>query len=239
MEYNLPPLAKLPDGQICPSDLTCAGGLHFVVSERSLANPDLQVVQPPVVSAHWVHPTPHALQSPVDVRKKPEAHFPQATPSAVDSKPVVHSHWPLLPHTPFAQLQSEGLLAIVGFRQRPEPETPSSHESQFEGQANPAAHRQVPFAKHTPPLLHVGEQEVDSRPVRIREPAAFEGRWLTSGMGSHIVNCVLALAPVTIDATALSAIAIDWVPLSGTEVLALGTSGSGLNVAWPEYREPA
>jgi hypothetical protein len=72
---------------------------------------------------------------------------------------------------------------------------------------------------------------VDCKLLRNREPAAFEGSWLTSGTESQIVRLTLDPGPVVIDAATFSGTARDWVVPSGTEVLTRGVSGSELNAA--------
>lgn len=212
-------------------------------------NPGRQEVHVPVVSSHWLHPSPHTLQSPVDERKNPEAHFPQATPSAPVSNPVVHSHCPFAPHTPFTQLQVDGLFGIVGFRQRPVPDIPWSQVSQLEGQgwhfgpknpgwhcsqdapANPAAHRHFPATVQRPALLQAGEQATDSRLLSERAPATLAGSWLISGTGSQRV--IRLLEPAVMVATRLFEMA-RALALRGTEALTTGASGRPVKAAWLE-----
>ena len=50
------PVLKLPTGHVWPVVVIDWGGLHLVGSFASWENPDLQAVQSPVPSAHWVQP---------------------------------------------------------------------------------------------------------------------------------------------------------------------------------------
>lgn len=119
------------------------------------------------------------LQSPVEERKNPGAHFAHAVPLFPAIHPGLHVHWPLGWHCPFRQLQLGGALATIGIKQRPDPEMPSSQEEQLLGHGrqfgpknpcaqvsqddpvNPGGHEHVPEAEQTPEPEHGGEHAED------------------------------------------------------------------------------
>jgi hypothetical protein len=72
----------------------------------------------------------------VRVKKKLGEHVAHAVPLLAVVNPALHAHCPLEPHTSLRQLQLEGLLAIAGCEQIPEPLIPSSQVQvvQFAGQ---------------------------------------------------------------------------------------------------------
>lgn len=86
------PLLKLPSGQTVPDDVVCSGASHFVRSVESCVNPDLHVIQIPLLSSQSVHPSWHAEQSPFESRKNPLAHFAHAVPLSAVVHPALHVH---------------------------------------------------------------------------------------------------------------------------------------------------
>jgi hypothetical protein len=55
---QVPLLPKLPSGQALPAESVVVGATHWVSSPGFWVNPELQVTQSPVVSAHSAHPMP-------------------------------------------------------------------------------------------------------------------------------------------------------------------------------------
>jgi hypothetical protein len=55
---HFPPLRKAPSGQVAPVESTCGAGWHLLPDR---VRPDLQVIQTPLESAHWVQPAIHAI----------------------------------------------------------------------------------------------------------------------------------------------------------------------------------
>jgi hypothetical protein len=145
------------------------------------------------------------LQSPVEVRKKPEEQAAHAVPLEAVVKPGLHAHCPFVPQTPLRQLQVEGALATVRLRHWPVPVIPWSHFSQPSGQGlhwgpknpsahdsqedpvNPGEHWQVPEAEQTPELEHGGEHALDWISTSVR-PEALAGSWVISGTESHMMS---------------------------------------------------
>src|SRR5688572_23464045 len=81
------PSLKVLSGQGFPSLRTGLTGSHLVRSLMLTVYPDLQTLQVPVVSEHWVHPSGQAEQSPVEVRKKPAAQLAHLVPSLLSTQP--------------------------------------------------------------------------------------------------------------------------------------------------------
>ena len=147
----------------------------------------------------------------MEVKKKPGEHVAHAVPLLAVVNPALHEHCPLEPHIPLRQLQLEGLLAITGCKQIPEPVIPSLQVVQFVGHGwhlgpknpeaqdshdvpvNPEAHLQVPAVVHTPEDAQLGLQAEDWSSVRESEPKLLAGSWLMSGIESQTIKGLLLL----------------------------------------------
>ena len=192
------------------------------------------------------------LQSPVEVKKNPAAHFAHAVPLSAFVQPGLHVHWPFEPQMPLRQLQVEGALLTMGFRHLPEPEIPSSQDAQPAGHGwhvgpkkpeahdshdepvKPGAQEHVPEAEHTPAPAHGGEQARDSISRRESEPV--EGSCVMSGTESQRMTRLFdpeLTAAQTFDDRASE------LADKGVEEFETGVVGSDVNAAWPEYRDPA
>jgi hypothetical protein len=140
---------------------------------------------------------------PEELRKNPELHLAHSVPLSDLVQPALQVHEPSASHLPFRQLHVDGAFWTSGTRQRPEPEMPSSHLLQFDGQAwhcgpkkpgehashavplKPDGQAQVPAAVHTPAPAQAGEQDVPWMSRSASAPDALVGSCATSGRESH------------------------------------------------------
>lgn len=253
---QLAPLANAPDGHNVPDEVVLFGASHLVRSFASRVKPVLQAVQTPVPSVHAVHPIWQMEQSPVDVRKKPGAHWLHAVPFAAVVNPVVQVQLPFAPQTPLTQLHDAGALAGVETRHRPLPVGPSSHLLQFAGHAahpgpkNPAAHVShdtpvkpaaqvhVPAAVQIPDDAHGGEHAADSMSNRVSVLGALVGSCAVSGMESQTMTRAFPGAGELMEIQTLEERARERRVNGVDELAPMGLEGIAVKAGWPEYKGP-
>lgn len=210
--------------------------------------PDRQLVHSAVPSLQSLHPAWHRVQSPVELRKKPEVHVEHLSvvPSAHPSR---QSHVPLSLHSPLTQLHCLGSASsVVAERHCPLPDVPSSHSPHPSGHAvhsgpkKPAAHDSQdvpekfgaqthwPEALHTPAEEQAGEHDDDCISKRVSD----DGRdtWVTSGMDSQRTTRSFALAPET-DIQMFSDNAMELAVMD-VDALRAGALGMPAKAACPE-----